>query len=200
MKKHFLYPLAVRRLMAGLASLLLLSGTACSTRCVLYGHVASRTNALTQADSTSVFFDRLGDLYPEAASGVAVDNERLRYHGSALQHYFQFLTAPDWQAAQQTQADALSSYYSVPLGPLLKQVAVRPAWLQLQDSLQTRFARRFARHLRASHTDALVVLVHGYNNKVGETKWYAALKRRLLADGYFRNRRVHFLHVYLDVR
>ncbi|NVO29706.1 hypothetical protein [Hymenobacter lapidiphilus] len=173
--------------------------SSCSMKYVLYGSEASRYSASVQNDSTFVYFDRQGDMYPSVTSKVVVYDDRLNYHGAALQHYFQVSTKPAWLTSQQEQASLLGQYYGVKLEPPAKQTAVKASWLQLQDSVQTQFVRNFRRQLRASQTDALVVLVHGYNNDVGEINWFAPLKRQIQAN-YFTGKKVHFLHVYWDGR
>ncbi|TGE21526.1 hypothetical protein E5K00_14670 [Hymenobacter aquaticus] len=171
----------------------------CTMRYVLYGTEASRYSGAVQNDSTFVYFDRQGDMYPSVDSRVVVHDDRLNYHGASLQHYFQFLTKPIWSADQQAQVTSLSRYYGVNLDLPAKETEVKASWLQLQDSVQTKFIRNFNRQLKASKTDVLVVLIHGYNNNVGETRWFAPLKRQILAN-YFIGERVHFLHIYWDGR
>ncbi len=166
---------------------------------VLYGKEARENGGLSSGDSTIVYFDRQGDMYPSAASGVAVDDERLEDHYGTLHYYFQYPDGGQSDAEQKRQVRALGRYYGVPLEMPAREDSVRPCWQQLQDSVQARTARDFRKYLKDNSVDALVILVHGFNNAVGEVEWYAPLRRQIL-DSYSIGKKVHFLHVYWDGR
>jgi hypothetical protein len=139
-------------------------------------------------------------MYPEMASGLRVDNQRLLDQGASLQHYFQYReTTPALRTRQQQQVDSLGQAYGVALGAPAPNLAARDEWVRLQDSMQTRFARRWAQQLSAAQTQRLVILVHGYNNDVGQTSWYGKLEQRI-RDKFPAEENVHFLQVYWDGR
>jgi hypothetical protein len=174
--------------------------TGCA-RPVYYGWEASSNGATTGGDIARLYFDRNGNLYPAADAFLAVDNKRLAKAGADLQDYYQLPAARKEQAAQRLEYERLQAHYGVPLTPSNPaDTSVNyPAWRRLQEAMLTQFLARFNQHLRTSRPEALVVLVHGFNNEVGATRWYPALQREIRTN-QFKGRRVQFLEVYWDGR
>ncbi|MET4104767.1 hypothetical protein [Hymenobacter sp. UYP22] len=202
---------------AGLLSIgLTLSG--CGVRSVLYGDEAHRHGAINSGNVTRVYFDQEGSLYPAAKSGVRVDNQRLDYHKGVLQYYYQYQYAtqrngsevkPDWASNQRGELAALQTYYQAEGAKVTPaatgtdyervKAANDLAWRNLQLAMQEQFIRQFKSHLSATKTEALVILVHGYNNDVDQAAWYSLLERRIQTE-YFPDKNVHFLEVRWDGR
>lgn len=184
--------------------------SSCGVRSVLYGEVAHQYAATTNDQVTRVYFDQEGSLYPAAASGVKVDNQRLEYHKGMLQYYYQFdygrpknssSVPASWASAQASELAALQTYYQKD-GAV---VATTPndshtrdqAWRTLQLAMQKQFIDHLGKSLNSAQ--ALVVLVHGYNNDVDQAEWYLPLEKRIQNE-YFAGKKIHFLEVRWDGR
>lgn len=195
-----------------LVATVLLAG--CGVRSVLYGQEAHRDGAKPTAGITRIYLDQQGSLYPAAESGVLVDNQRLAYHNGVLQYYYQYQYSAqrngprvksNWESDQRRELGDLQTYYQA-TGAVAASSAddgVRAeddkTWRSLQLAMQQQFITQFTTYLASTKTEALVVLVHGYNNDVDETTWYQALETRIQTE-YFPRKTVHFLEVRWDGR
>ncbi len=141
----------------------------------------------------SIFYDRVGDLYPSAAAFSAAE-------------FISDPTSPD-------ERITLRDYYLRKRGDsawtrVLAETRVAdpggafaPVWLRVQDSLRARVIRDLRlRTTAAAEPATLFLTVHGFNNDMGEAKtWYAlvhdTVSRRLTSAG--RQPPV-FLDIYWD--
>lgn len=166
---------------------------------VLYGDEIGRyaTHPRPSIDAARIYFDMEGSLYPPYESQIVIDNGLLKGYEGSLQDYF------TGQAGPYT---LLRKYYNLPPAAAdTKDTEIQAdrradrTWSETQLAAQDRFNQAFNQGLQADGTTALVVLVHGFNNKVEEVDWYDTVEKRLLTDpAYFKGKKVRFLEVRWD--
>ena len=163
-------------------------------RPVFYGLSAQRDAALISPEPISLYFDRQGSLYPAVQDGLVVNNSVLEGTGGFLLDYYTHNVAPG--SAREGTWKQLLNAYALPMTPINSDNSRYSAWRALQQQMRQRFIKQLNAHLLANKPDALVVLVHGYNNDVSAASWYAGIERSIRRRS--PNQRIQFLEVRWD--
>ncbi|MBX0335319.1 alpha/beta hydrolase [Pontibacter sp. HSC-14F20] len=178
-----------------LLSVILLSGCG---RPVLYGVSASNDSGRAIDNKMKIYIDREGSLYPEASTQSPVDNERLLYHKGFLRTYYQYHTKKKWETIQQEEYKSIQKKYDVSPNPSSTLASENyKNWIALQSKIRSSYINKLNHQIETNKPEALIILVHGYNNDVDKAKWYEQLEQYLL-NNQFKGKAVQFLEVRWD--
>ncbi|MBT8218567.1 MAG: alpha/beta hydrolase [Bacteroidia bacterium] len=150
--------------------------------CVLYG---MRSTVFENSENTTrIFFDRNGELYPE----MDIPDKELMENGSALQTYFSNNTSTFVEVLQAYEIHGVTDYSDA-------------IYRKLQDAIQQRMLYELHTHL--TEDKELFVLVHGFRKPMQSRSRSSSARAdnqhvKSAISTYRPEADIHYLEVYWD--